>query len=127
MIRRMLVALTVVAAATVPLQPARAELYTITELRGLCRGESAESPEFRTGAGYRLLAQIARERCRMFLLGVADAALELSARRCIPAGTPPAEVADQLAEAVLAEPEGSGGTVAGIVRDALRSRYRCAV
>ena len=75
MIRRMLVAFTVAAAATVPLQPARAELYTIEQLRGLCRGESAESPEFRTGAGYRLLAQIARERCRMFLLGVADAAL----------------------------------------------------
>ena len=127
MIRRMLIALIAVAGATLPLQPARAELYTIEELRGLCRGESAEAGEFRTGAGYRLLAQIARERCRMFLLGVADASLELSARRCIPAGTPPADVADHLADAVLAEPEGSGGTVAGIVRDALRTRYRCAV
>lgn len=127
MIRRMLITLLVLAGAAVPLQPARAELYSIEELRALCRGESAETPEFRTGAGYRLLAQIARERCRMFLLGVADASLELSGRHCIPAETPPTEVADHLAAAVLAEPEGSGGTVAGLVRDALRTRYRCAV
>ena len=129
MIRTLLIG-AAAAGALFPLQPARAELYDIDEMRALCRGESAESPEFRTGAGYRLLAQVARERCRMYLLGLAEGQVDrrerASGSRCLPAGTAPAQVADALVEAVLAEPEGSGGTLAGLVRDALRTRFGCA-
>lgn len=130
MIRTMLIGAAALAGAAAPLQPARAELYGIDRLRALCRGEAPESAEFRTGAGYRLLAQVARERCRMYLLGLAEGQLDRRERaggeRCLPAGTDPARVADALAEALLAEPEGSGGTVAGLVRDALRARFGCA-
>ena len=130
MIRPMLMSAVALAGTAVPSQPARAELYGIDELRALCRGETAESPEFRTGAGYRLLAQVARERCRMYLAGLAEGQLDRRERatgaRCLPAGTPPEAVADALVEALLAEPEGSGGTVAGLVRDALRTRFGCA-
>ena len=91
MIRAILTIGAVLAAAAAPLQPARAEMYGIAELRGLCRGESPESAEFRTGAGYRLLAQVARERCRMYLLGVAEGQLDRRERSggssCLPAGT----------------------------------------
>ena len=126
MVRRLLALGAAAAAATTP-AAARAELVGAAELRGLCRGEIAEEAQFRTAAGYRLAAQVSRERCRMYLLGIAEAQLEGSARRCIPAATPASEVAEALVEALLAEPEAAVRPVAELVRDALRARYRCGV
>lgn len=128
MIRPTLLALLAVAGATVP-QPARAEFFTLEQMRAMCRGEDDRAAEFRTGAGYRLLAQVARERCRMYLLGLAEGQLrriEFEGReRCLPAGTTDAQVADALVAALADRPEQARASVDEVVQDALRSRYGC--
>ena len=110
-------------------QTMRAEFFTVAEMRSMCRGESPESPEFRTGASFRLLAQLQRERCRMYLLGVAEGQLQrLEAdgrENCLPAGTPEAEVADALVATLAERSEEASGTVDELVQDALRARYGC--
>ena len=127
---RILVAMSVLAAAAeANSQTARTEFFSLEQMQAMCRGESDESPGFRTGASYRLLAQLQRERCRMYLLGVAEGQLqrlEADGREsCLPVGTPEAEVADALVAALTARSEAAGGTVDELVQDALRARYGC--
>ena len=123
-----MIALGALAAAGAAAQPARAELFGVEEMRALCRGEAADARGFRTEAGNRLLAQVSRERCRMYLLGLAEARLqriEPDARaRCLPAGTADA-VADALAEALVEPSEAPGGTVDTFVQETLRARFGC--
>src|SRR6185503_7174635 len=74
---RLLVCGTVLAAASLGApSPARAEFFSVEQLRSMCRGEVEAEGQFRTGAAYELLAQTYRERCRMYLLGLADAYLQ---------------------------------------------------
>lgn len=113
-----------------PPAPAHAEFFSFDQLRSMCRGEGADTVEFRTGAAQELLREIYRSRCRMYLLGEADFYLENAAsdgRRlpCLPAGTRESEVADYLEEAVLNRPEPRGG-VRELVRNVLRLQYNCA-
>ena len=127
---RILVAMSVLAAAAeANSQTARTEFFSLEQMQAMCRGESDESPGFRTGASYRLLAQLQRERCRMYLLGVAEGQLQrLEAdgrERCLPAGTSGAEVADTLVATLTERSEAAGGTVDELVQDALRARYGC--
>ena len=119
------------AAASVPLAPVQAEFFTLAELRDMCRGAIGENAEFRTGAGHRLLAETYRARCRMYLLGVADGYLQTHAETdarmaCIRPGTPEAEVAEPLIEAVLTRTDVPDDGIAALVREVLRSRFGCA-
>ena len=129
MVRIWLARVVLAAAAAAGAQGPRAEFFSLAEMRAMCRGESDEAPGFRTGASYRLLAQLQRERCRMFLLGIAEGQLQrLEAdghERCLPAGTPQAEVADALVATLAERSEAAGGTVDELVQDALRARYGC--
>ena len=126
---RGLSALGLLAAAAAPIQPARAEFFTVDRMRAMCRGEAADAPQFRTDAGNRLLAQVSRERCRMYLLGIAESQLQRlgadSRALCLPAEASEAEVADALADALARRPVEAGGTVDEAVQDALRARYGC--
>ena len=128
MIRR-LVALGLAGAAAAAQPPARAEFFGVEQMRSMCRGEDGDAPEFRTDAANRLVAQVARERCRMYLLGLAEGQLrrlEQDGRgRCLPPGTSDAEVADALVEALVRRPREAAGTVDELVQDALRARYGC--
>jgi len=116
------------AGAAAAAQPARAEFFGVEEMRALCRGETDDARQFRTDAGHRLLAQVSRERCRMYLLGLAEGRLRRTGQdgggRCLPAGTTEAEVADFLVGA-LVEGHEAGGSVDEIVGEALRARYGC--
>ena len=116
------------AAATcvVPTLPARAEFFGYAHMQRLCRGEVGAA-EFRTDAGHRLLAETYRARCRMYLLGQADALLQANGRRaCLPAAATEAEVAEALVAGLLSRAEPPPGGVGEVVRDVLRARYGCA-
>lgn len=119
------------AAFAVPLAPARAEFFTFEQMRGLCRGETGEAAEFRTGASHRLLAQTHRARCRMYLLGQVDGYLQAREEpqdraRCLGAGTSEAEVTEAMVEALLARADEPEGGIGALVRDVLRTRFGCA-
>jgi hypothetical protein len=114
------------AACAAPLHPARAEFFSYAQMRGLCRGETGEAAEFRTDASHRLLAETYRARCRMYLLGQADAYLDQANRPdCIRPGTADAEVAEALVQGLLRRTETPAGGVGEVVRDVLRARYGC--
>jgi len=127
MIGRLIIqAALVVLPYAVPMQPARAEYFGYAQMQDLCRGGTAEAAEFRTDAGHRLLAETYRARCRMYLLGQADAFLEAGNRRgCLPAATRETEVAEALVEALLGRAEAPAGGVGEVVRDVLRTRFGC--
>jgi hypothetical protein len=116
-------------AAAAPVSPAHAEFYSFEALQNMCRGESVEEPEFRTGAARELLRDIYRSRCRMYLLGLADGFLDAAAdeRRitCLPLGTDESEVAAALVAELLGRTQPPRGGVGEIVRDVLRNRYNC--
>ena len=116
------------AATTTALQPVRAEFFGTEQVRALCRGETADAREFRTDAANRLLAQVSRERCRMYLLGLAEARLQRIGpevrAQCLPEETADA-VADALVEALAEPPEAPGGTVDAFVQETLRARFGC--
>ena len=110
--------------------PARAEFFTFEQLRSMCRGEVEAAGQFRTGAAYALLAQTHRERCRMYLLGLADAYLQSRPVRegeqhCIVAEMPEASAADVLAEALIRRSDAPAGGAAEVVRDVLRTDFGC--
>jgi hypothetical protein len=116
--------------AILPAAPASAEFFSFDEMRDMCRGETDQPAEFRTSAGYRLLASSLRDRCRMYLLGLAETGLrqagEVASRQgCLADQTPPAEVAEVLAEALAARAEPPPDGLAGLVREVLLSRYGC--
>ena len=120
----------VAAAASLPLVPAQAELFSYEQIRTMCRGEGDGNPQFRTRAGYALLAESYRGRCRMYLLGQADAYLQRQpesrdAAACVPAGASDSEVAEAIVEALLARDEPPAGGIAEVVRDVLRTRFAC--
>ena len=125
--RNVLCAIAAAAIAT-PLHPVRAEFFSTEQVRSLCRGETADARQFRTSAANRLAAQVSLERCRMYLLGLAEARLQRAGpearARCIPAGTTD-DVADALVEALVEPPEAPRGTVDAIVEDTLRARFGC--
>jgi hypothetical protein len=119
-----------VTASAIPLAPAQAEFFSYDEMRSMCRGDGSESAEFRTRAGYALLAESYRGRCRMYLLGQADAYLQREAdrpeeRACLRSGISQAEVADAVVEELLRRAEPPEGGVGEVVRDVLRSRFAC--
>lgn len=116
--------------AAFPAAPAAAEFFSFEEMRGMCRGETDQPADFRTDAGYRLLAASLRERCRMYLLGLAETNLReigtvASRQGCMADQAPPAEVAEALAEALAARAEPPEEGLAGLVREVLRARYGC--
>ena len=126
MIRRLILqAAIVVGPYAVPLNPAKAEFFSYAQMQGLCRGQTGEAAAFRTDASHRLLAETYRARCRMYLLGQADAYLQSRGRSCIPAGTAESQVADALVDGLLSRPEAPAGGVGEVVRDVLRARYGC--
>ena len=128
MVRRQVLAALTVAASLSPLHPARAEFFTVEQMREMCRGGDEDAPQFRTRAANQLLAESYRARCRMYLLGVVDAVLQdewAPGRRCIAPGTPEADVTEPLVEALLEPRETPEGGVAAIVREALHSRFGC--
>ena len=122
-----------VALAFAPLaaiSPAKAEFFTFEQLRNMCRGGVEVEGQFRTGAAYALLAQTHRERCRMYLLGLADAYLLNRADRdqdhhCIVEEMPETTAADLLAEALLRRTEAPAGGAAEVVREVLRTDFGC--
>ncbi len=127
MIRRLVVpAAIALAACAVPLHPAQAEFFSYEQMRALCRGQTGDAAEFRTDASHRLLAQTYRARCRMYLLGQADAFLDRGNRRgCLPPGTRDSEVAEALVQGLLRRTGTPAGGVGEVVREVLRDRYGC--
>jgi hypothetical protein len=126
-----IVALAALATAAAPLAPAHAEFFTLDEMRSMCRGETAETAEFRTGAGHRLLAETHRARCRMYLLGQVDGYLQARGEpqdraRCLGAAASQGQVADAIVEALLTRTEEPVGGLGALVRDVLRTRFGCA-
>ena len=113
-----------------PTAPARAEFFTYEQMRNMCRGEAEEPAEFRTGAAQRLLAQTYRARCRMYLLGQADAYLQSrpegrEAPRCGWADMTESEVAEPLVQAVLDRTDAPEGGINALVREVLHTRFGC--
>ena len=127
MIGRLILKAAIVAApCAVPLSPARAEFFDYAQMQSLCRGDVGNA-EFRTDAGHRLLAETYRARCRMYLLGQADAVLQANGRRaCLPPAATESEVAEALVAGLLNRAESPPGGVGEVVRDVLRARYGCA-
>ena len=115
----------------VPLAPAHAEFFSYEQMRTMCRGEGeGAEPQFRTSAGRALLAESYRGRCRMYLLGQADALLQsqpqrLESETCMVAQATDSEVAEAIVEALLARTEAPAGGIAEVVRDVLRARFAC--
>ena len=115
-------------AMAAPLAPARAEFFSFDQMRSMCRGEGEATPQFRTRAGYALLAESYRGRCRMYLLGQVDAYLQGRPEQreaCLPPGASDSEVAEAIVQDLLARAEAPAGGVAEVVRDVLRARYAC--
>lgn len=117
-------------ASAIPAAPAQAEFFSYEQIRTMCRGEGNESAQFRTGAAYALLAESYRGRCRMYLLGHADAYLHRDAdrpedRTCARAVPSDAEVADAIAEELVRRTEVPDGGIGEVVRDVLRARFAC--
>ena len=118
------------AASVFPAAPALAEFYSYEQIRTMCRGEGDEPAQFRTQAAHALLAESYRGRCRMYLLGRADAYLQRDAdrpedrsfARSVPAD---AEVADAIAEELVSRSEVPDGGIGEVVRDVLRARFAC--
>lgn len=110
--------------------PARAEFFSFEQLRNMCRGDVEGEAQFRTGAAYALLAQSHRERCRMYLLGLADAYLlsrpvREDGHHCIVEEMPEATAAQVLAEALIRRTEAPVGGAAEVVREVLRTDFGC--
>ena len=101
--------------------------FTAVELRAMCRGEGEGNPQFRTSAGYEMLAEYRRARCRMYLLGVADGLgwRQTDGRACTHAANERDALADQLAEFMLQSPDTSDTSVRGIVAAALIAHPPC--
>ena len=133
MFTRLLVCGTVLAAASLGVpSPARAEFFTFDQLRNMCRGEieTAADAQFRTGAAYELLARTYRERCRMYLLGLADAYLQSrpvgeGEQHCIVAEMPEETAANLLSEALIRRTDAPAGGAAEVVRDVLKTDFGC--
>ena len=133
MFTRLMVCGTVLAAASLGApSPARAEFFTFEQLRSMCRGEvdTAAEGQFRTGAAYELLARTYRERCRMYLLGLADAYLQSRVVRegephCIVEEMPEASAANVLSEALVRRTDAPAGGAAEVVRDVLKTDFGC--
>jgi hypothetical protein len=111
--------------------PARAEFFTFEQMRGLCRGDTGEAPEFRTRASHLLLAQTHRARCRMYLLGQVDGYLQRRAEpqdraQCLGTSASEAAVTEAIVEALLARADAPQGGIGELVRDVLRTRFGCA-
>src|SRR3712207_4979023 len=114
--RLVMMSFCVAAAFTVRPAPAQAEFFSYEQMRLFCLGGSAEGAEFRTVAGHRRLAETYRARCRMYLLGKADAYLERgAARNCLPAGTSDSDVAQVLAEGLVSRRDPPAGGVGELV------------
>ena len=117
------------AAASAPLAPARAEFYSFEQMRTMCRGGDEQVAQFRTRAGHALLAESYRARCRMYLLGQADAFLqrerERADRPCQGAAPSEAEVAEAVVEELLSRTTAPAGGIGEVVRDVLRLRFAC--
>ena len=118
------------AASAVPSAPAQAEFFSYEQMRTMCRGEGPEPAQFRTRAAYALLAESYRGRCRMYLLGQADAYLQREADRpdgaaCLRSDASDAQVAEAIAEELVSRAETPAGGVGEVVRDVLRSRFAC--
>jgi hypothetical protein len=116
--------------ASVTTQPGTAPAdghFTASELRVLCRGEAEGNPQFRTQAGYEMLAEYQRARCRMYLLGVADGIgwRQADGRACAPGANDRDTLADQLVEFVLQSPITPEASIRGIVAAALLARPPC--
>jgi hypothetical protein len=109
--------------------PHQAEMFTLAEVRAMCEGKTEGAAEFRTGAAYQLLARIERDKCRMYLLGIAQGVERASAAMgqasCTPGPTFRDELADRLVEAVLRPAGDPAGGIVQIVRDVLGSRPGC--
>ena len=117
-------------ASAIPAAPANAEFLSYEQIRTMCRGEGNESAQFRTSAAYALLADSYRGRCRMYLLGHADAYLQRDAdrpedRTCARAVPSDDEVADAIAEELVRRSEAPEGGIGEVVRDVLRARFAC--
>ena len=91
--------------------------FTVAELRMLCRGEAEGNPQFRTQAGYAMLAEYQRAKCRMYLLGLADGIgwQQADGRACASPATAREALGDRLVEAVLEAPATSGSSIRAIV------------
>ena len=122
----MLVQIIALSAAAAQAQP-DTSYFNAAEIRTMCRGETEESPQFRTEAAFRLLAQVQRSKCRMYLLGLADGIgrgqPDQGRAACLPPASEREALADRLVEAVLNE-TGDADTPA-IVRWVLRTVYGC--
>ena len=119
-----------VTASAIPAAPAQAEFLSYEQVRTMCRGEGNEPAEFRTRAAYALLAESYRGRCRMYLLGHADAYLQRDAdrpedRTCARSVPSDDEVADAIAEELVSRAEVPEGGIGEVVRDVLRARFAC--
>lgn len=100
--------------------------FTASELRVLCRGETETSPQFRTQAGYQMMAEYQRARCRMYLLGVADGIgwHQADDRACASASSERDSLGEQLVEAIL-QPAGPDRSVREIVAAQLIAHPSC--
>ncbi|HYD14278.1 MAG TPA: hypothetical protein VEC11_15640 [Allosphingosinicella sp.] len=96
-------------------------LFSVAEMRAMCRGESDGDPRFRTQAAYELLAELQRAKCRMYLLGIAEGIGEACAAD--PRGRD--ALGARLAAAVLRAPEDRETSVAALVRAELLLRPGC--
>ena len=117
-------------ASAIPAAPAQAEFLSYDQIRNMCRGEGNEPAQFRTRAAYALLADSYRGRCRMYLLGQADAYLQRDAdrpeaRTCARSVPSDTEVADAIAEELVSRTQVPDGGIGEVVRDVLRARFAC--
>jgi hypothetical protein len=117
-------------ATAITAAPAQAEFLSYEQIRNMCRGEGNEPAQFRTRAAYALLADSYRGRCRMYLLGQADAYLQRDAdrpeaRTCARSVPTDAQVADAIAEELISRADAPEGGIGEVVRDVLQSRFAC--
>ncbi len=113
----------------VEVTPPENELVSAADVRMMCAGESREPGDFRTSAAFALQAEIERQKCRMYLMGIAEGIEAASAARgeprCVPSDAHREALAEVLTEAVAVRADEPGARVGDIVRAALRAQFSC--
>lgn len=109
--------------------PQPQELIEGREVRAMCAGESREAAEFRTEAALALHAEIQRQKCRIYLLGIAEgieaAAAARGEPRCVPYAADREALAEVLGDAVAARAGDPSARIGPIVRTAVRAQFAC--
>jgi len=130
-----MVPLLIIGAAMAAQAPAQADgQFSMAEIRTMCRGESDEPAQFRTEAAFRLLADIQRNKCRMYLLGIADGIGRGGGQgdRCPSQGPDRETQTDRMVAAILSDAPDPGRAASAPVqqrpgREALADRLVAAV